>query len=99
MTRDNLYSVPYCNSVPYYCSMNSEYMYARRVDPLLKDSPNKGDTIEITSLQRTLCKASEIDFPIVPILFVPLKSGQPPYSGQITWSQLVLYKEVPLYVH
>ena len=32
------------------------------------------------------------------IHFPPLKSGQPLYSGQITWSQCVLYREVPLYI-
>ena len=56
------------------------------------------DTIEITSLQRTLSKAPKIDFPIVLIHFPPLKSGQPLYSGQISLSQCVFYKEVPLYV-
>ena len=55
------------------------------------------DTIEITSLQRTLCKAPKVDFPIVLIHFLSLKSGQPLYSGQITWSQFVLYREVSLY--
>ena len=40
-----------------------------------------------------------IDFPIVLIHFSPLKSGQPLYSGQISWSQCVLYKEVPLYMY
>ena len=38
-----------------------------------------------------------MNFPIVLIHFSPLKSGQPLYSGQISWSQCVLYKEVPLY--
>ena len=38
------------------------------VEPLLKDSPKK-DTIEITSLQRTICKAPKIDSPIVLIHF------------------------------
>ena len=61
------------------------------VEPLLKD------TIKTTSLQRTLSKAPKIDFLIVVIHFSPLKSGQPLYSGQISWSQCVLYKEVPLY--
>ena len=40
-----------------------------------------------------------MDFPIVLIHFIPLKSGQPLYSGQITWSQCVLYREVPQYIH
>ena len=33
------------------------------------------------------------------IHFPPLNSGQPLYSGQISWSQCVLYKEAPLYIH
>ena len=53
---------------------------------------------ETTSLQRTLFKAPKIDFRILLIHFSPLKSGQPLYSGQISWSQCVLYKEVPLYI-
>ena len=32
------------------------------------------------------------------IHFSPLNSGQPLYSGQITWSQCVLNREVPLYM-
>ena len=66
------------------------------VEPLLKDLPIK-DTIEITSLQRTLCKSPKIDFPKVLIHDSPLKRGQPLYSGQISWSRCVLYREVPLY--
>ena len=38
-----------------------------------------------------------MDFPIVLIHFMPLKSGQPLYSGQNGWLPCVLYEEVPLY--
>ena len=37
-------------------------------------------------------------YPMVVIHFSPLKSGQPLYSGQISWSQCVLYREVSLYI-
>ena len=57
------------------------------------------DTIDIATLQRTLFKALKIEFPIVLIHFPPLKSGQPLYSGQISWSQCVLNEEVPLYYY
>ena len=46
-----------------------------------------------------LCKTPIIDFPIVPIHFSPLKSGQALYSGQINWSQCVLYREERFIVH
>ena len=56
------------------------------------------DTMYTNSLQRTLSKAPKIDSPIVLIHFSLLKSGQPLYSGQISWSKCVLYKEVPPYI-
>ena len=57
------------------------------------------DTISITSIQRTLSKAPKIDFTIVLIHFSSLKSGQPLYSGQFSWSRCVHYTEVPLYTY
>ena len=68
------------------------------VEPLSKDSPNKGHHINYFPTKDTF-KAPQIDFPIVLILFSPLKSGQPLYSGQISWSQCVLHKEVPLHIY
>ena len=53
------------------------------------------DTIEFISLQRTRSKAPKVDFPIVLMHYSPLKSGQPFSSEQITWSQCVLYRELP----
>ena len=72
--------------------------YSITVEPLLRTLPIK-DTIEITSLQRTLCKAPKIDILIVLIHISPLQSGQLLYSGQITGSQFVLYREVPLLLY
>ena len=54
------------------------------------------DTIEITSLQRTLFKAPKMGSHIVLIHVLPQTIGQPLYSGQISWSQCVLYKEAYL---
>ena len=37
-----------------------------------------------------------LDIPVVLPHIPPLKSGQPLYNEQISWSQCVLYEEVPL---
>ena len=64
------------------------------VEPLLKDTPNEGHHRNYL-LKKDTSKAPKIDFPILPIHFLPLKSGQPLYSGQNSWSQCVLYREIP----
>ena len=53
------------------------------------------DTIEITF------EGPKMDFSIIfsANTFSPLKSGLPLYSGQIRWSQCVLYREVPLHTY
>ena len=38
-------------------------------------------------------------YSMIVIHFSPLKSGQPLYSGQISWSQCVLYTEISLYIY
>ena len=68
------------------------------VEPLLKDTPNKGQHINDLPTKDTLYKVPNVDFPTVLIHFSPLKSGQRLYNGQIRWSQCVLYREVPLYI-
>ena len=43
----------------------------------------------------------EIDAQVIPVVVIhlsPLKSVQPLYSGQVSWSQCVLYTEISLYV-
>ena len=58
-------------------------------ESLLKDTPNKGHHRKYLSI-RTLLEAPKMVYPImVVILFSSPKSGQPLYSGQISWSQYV----------
>ena len=38
-------------------------------------------------------------FPIVLIHFQPLKREKPLYKGKNSWSQRVLYSEVPVYMY
>ena len=56
------------------------------------------DTIESTSLQRTLLEVPKMVYHMVVIHFSPLKSRQPLYSGQISWSQRVPYTEVSFWL-
>ena len=63
------------------------------MEPLLKDSPNKGHHINYLSTKDTFKHRLSYSANTFP----PLNSGQPLYSGQISWSQCVLYKEVPMY--
>ncbi len=61
------------------------YMYMYTVEPPIKDSPRGGhnrilweeDTIEITSLQRTHFKVSNVNFSMLLIDFEPVKSRKP----------------------
>ena len=66
------------------------------VEPLLKDTLNRGHHRKYLSTKDHL-EAPEIDYPMFVIHFSPLDGGQPLYSGQISWSQCVLYTEVSLY--
>ena len=91
--------VPECKCCPIQLPpLTHKVLSANTLEPLLKDSPNKGHHINYLPT-KTLSKAPIVDFPIVLIHFPPLKSGQPLYSGQICWSQCVLYKEAPLYTY
>ena len=58
-------------------------------------NPRKIPAIRYLPMKDT-SQAPRIDSPIVLIHFPPLKSGQPLYSGQVSWSQCVLCEEVPL---
>ena len=81
----------------YYDTYNNTYT-SYTVQALLnfKDTPNKEHCRNYLPTKDTF-QDTKVDFPIVLIHFSPLKSGQPLYSGQITWSQCVLYREGPLY--
>ena len=65
------------------------------VEPLLKDTPNEGHyTNDLPTKDTFGGTKNGLSYGVN--TFSPLKSGQPLYSGQISWSQCVLYKEVPL---
>ena len=72
------------------------YMAGRTVESLLKDTLNKGHHRNYLPTKDSLKRQNRLSYSVNACIYIHLKSGQPLYSGQVSWTQYVLCEEFPL---